>query len=126
MSYLRVTVDGTVVTHDFDPTTLEIPTRADMGEANSGSLLFEDEGATLTLTGHQSVVIEEVDSTQPRIFTGWTAAEPMAVCDLASMSSNWTLGPDEVTRHSWPSVPISRFLATASQRMTSTSLPARV
>ena len=73
MSNIRVTVGGVVVTHNFDPTTLEIPTRADMGEANSGSLLYEDEGATLTLTGHQPVEIEEIDcTTQPRIFTGWT------------------------------------------------------
>lgn len=68
---LSYTYDGAGVMHKAAPTGLEIPTRAEMGEASFGGVPLEDPGATLTTLGHRPFTVVESACAQPRLFTGY-------------------------------------------------------
>jgi hypothetical protein len=69
---LSATYDGAAITHKIAPTGYNMPTRAEMGEAEFGGLPIEDPDATLAMLGHRPVTIVESACSQTRLWTGWT------------------------------------------------------
>ena len=66
--------NGTPIAHNVAPSGINVPQRADMGEASFGGIPIEDPGATLTLFGHRPFVVDEdACDAQPRLFTGYVA-----------------------------------------------------
>jgi hypothetical protein len=66
--------DGTtdlVAAYGLVPTTVQLPQRAENGEATFGLLPFEDPAAGLTLAGHRPIWVNETACSQPRLFTGY-------------------------------------------------------
>ena len=69
---LSITYDGATIVHKVAPSGVNMPTRAEMGEAQFGGLPIEDPDATLALLGHRPVTIVESACSQTRLWTGWT------------------------------------------------------
>lgn len=68
---LNVLIDGDPILEGIPPTSLTPTQRADSGEVGFGGFVIEDPSALVTTTGHRSLVIEETECSQPRLFTGY-------------------------------------------------------
>ena len=103
------TYDGSPIAHNFAPSGLSLPARAD-GEAVFGAIPIEDPDGTLTIVGHKLVTVEEDDCAQPRIFTGFTTrrdhgrsredalvVEDARLVDVTIVDMNAALGFRQIT-----------------------------
>ena len=70
---LTVTVNGTAIVDAIPPSSIGAQHRAEDGDVGFGGFLVDDPGATITTTGHHSVVVEESACSQPRLFLGYLA-----------------------------------------------------
>ncbi len=68
---LEFTNDGVPLTHGVKPSTVNLATRAEMGEAEIGLVPVEDPNATLVTVGLRPWIVEEAECSQPRLFTGY-------------------------------------------------------
>lgn len=87
---ISYTYDGSAITHDIAPSTINIPTRADMGEAAFGGIPIEDPDRTLAIVGHKPFIVEESACSQPRLYTGWTTQRDIGRSEEEGMF----VGPD--------------------------------
>jgi hypothetical protein len=90
MSHIEITYTGAAFAYNVPPTMVSIPQRAELGETSQGGFSPEDPTAALTLVGHRPIVIEELDCSQPRLFTGWTVERNMG----RSFEQTQLAGPD--------------------------------
>ncbi len=56
---------------DVQPSAINLPTRADNGEAAMGGVPVEDIDSTLDIVGHRPFYVLEPDCSQPRLWSGW-------------------------------------------------------
>ena len=64
--------DAAPLTHGVKPSAVNLPTRADNGEAAMGGVPVEDPDADLAIVGHRPFYVTETECAQPRLWTGWT------------------------------------------------------
>lgn len=53
------------------PSTISVPSRAEMGDTGNGVIPLDDMAGTVEIVGHQPFIVEESACSQPRLFTGW-------------------------------------------------------
>lgn len=71
MSDIEITYDGAPLAADVPPTKISVPQRAELGTQSNGGISPEDPAASLNLTGWRPIHIDELDCSQPRLFTGY-------------------------------------------------------
>ena len=108
---LSYTYDGAPLGYDVKPTGINLPTRADNGEAGMGGVPIEDPYGTAVIVGHRPFLVSETLCSQPLLWTGWTqergigrspergllAGEDARIHDMTVVEHNACLGFLKIT-----------------------------
>jgi len=94
---LEFTNDTESLTHGVKPSTVNLATRAEMGEAEIGLIPVEDPDATLETVGLRPWIVEESECDQPRLFTGYVGQRDIGRSPERSLITGLTQRLHEVS-----------------------------